>query len=113
MVSELVQRARRNEAISAGVTWRAGCNAGLPAMSAQQPEEHQKQSFTTHMRRQSRQRIMQADGHVWLVSEHSDPVTAAATLVFTTTGFARRVRTFPRDWHKLSDEALYALSWSP
>jgi len=34
------------------------------------------------------------------------------SLVFENTKVARRVREYPANWRELSDEQLYALSWS-
>jgi len=46
----------------------------------------------------------------WLVCEHHD--VNGAALLFLGPGVARRVRNFPADWQDLSDEALYAVSWT-
>ena len=34
-----------------------------------------------------------------------------STLVFSSERIARRVRSYPRDWHTLPDDALAQLSW--
>jgi hypothetical protein len=57
-------------------------------------------------------RSIVVNGHAWTVREAVDPVTLKRTLVFFGTGTARRVRTYPANWRDLSDEQLYALSWS-
>jgi hypothetical protein len=36
----------------------------------------------------------------------------APSLVFESDGAVRRVRHYPENWRALSDEALFALSWS-
>ena len=50
-------------------------------------------------------------GEAWMVWEDlrspHDP-----SLVFENTKVARRVREYPGSWRDLSDEELYALSWS-
>jgi hypothetical protein len=46
----------------------------------------------------------------WIVCEHHD--SRGAALVFLGPGVARRVRSYPADWHTLPDDALYVLSWS-
>ena len=50
-------------------------------------------------------------GEPWTVREDlrcpHDP-----SLVFENTSVARRVREYPANWRELSDEQLYALSWS-
>jgi len=54
-----------------------------------------------------------ADGEHWLVREIPAPAfdrRARTHLVFESGSVMRRVRQFPADWDKLSDEALYALS---
>jgi hypothetical protein len=55
------------------------------------------------------------DRVLWLVYEL--PPTpfdrrTGPSLVFESDSAMRRVRTFPADWRTLSDELLYALSWS-
>jgi hypothetical protein len=37
---------------------------------------------------------------------------STTSLVFESDNFIRRVRDFPADWRKLSDDELLALSWS-
>jgi len=46
---------------------------------------------------------------LWTVYEdlEGDPA-----LVFETDGIARRVRNYPANWRELSDDKIYALSWS-
>ena len=52
---------------------------------------------------------------VWLVYE-LPPMPfdrrRSSSLVFESDGAVRRVRHFPENWRKLSDDALFALSWS-
>ena len=59
-------------------------------------------------------RHLNVQGSIWWVYE--DPRTEAPfygpTLLFKGDHIARRVREFPKHWRELSDEALYALSWS-
>lgn len=57
-------------------------------------------------------RIIQVDDQIWRVYERPDADDRNVTLVFESDSTIRRVRTFPRDWSRLSDEALFALSWS-
>ena len=47
----------------------------------------------------------------WLVFEHTD--NHGPALFFFGPGTARRVRRFPPNWQELSDELLYAVSWTP
>jgi len=50
-------------------------------------------------------------GEAWAVWEDlRTPV--GPSLVFENTKIARRVREYPANWRELSDEHLYALSWS-
>jgi hypothetical protein len=55
------------------------------------------------------------DGTTWLVYE-LEPTAfdrrSAPSLVFENESTVRRVRTYPTDWRSLSDEALFALSWT-
>jgi hypothetical protein len=50
-------------------------------------------------------------GEAWAVWEDVlSPI--GPSLVFENTKIARRVREYPANWRELSDEQLYALSWS-
>jgi hypothetical protein len=55
------------------------------------------------------------DGVPWLVYV-LPPLTYdrrnATSLVFESDNFIRRVRDFPAEWRKLSDDELFALSWA-
>ena len=55
------------------------------------------------------------EGALWLVYE-LPPVTldrrSSPSLVFESETAVRRVRDFPADWRKLSDDDLFALSWT-
>ena len=55
------------------------------------------------------------DDVVWLVYELPPMLfdrRRAPSLVFESDGAVRRVRHYPENWRALSDEALFALSWS-
>lgn len=58
--------------------------------------------------------IHRAEIH-WRVFEHTPEYDrrARATLVFDGDGVMRRVRTFPANWHELTDDELIALSECP
>lgn len=47
----------------------------------------------------------------WSVWEDLRPASGPS-LVFENTKIARRVRVYPQNWRDLTDEELYALSWS-
>ena len=51
----------------------------------------------------------------WLVYELAPPALdrrSTPSLVFESEGTVRRVRNYPADWRTLSEEALFALSWT-
>jgi hypothetical protein len=50
-------------------------------------------------------------GEAWTVWEDLRNVPGPS-LVFENTKAARRVRDYPRNWRELTDEELYAVSWS-
>lgn len=57
-----------------------------------------------------------AEGVPWLVYEL--PATVfdrrnSPSLVFESDGTVRRVRDYPSNWRELSNDELFALSWSP
>jgi len=55
------------------------------------------------------------EGVPWLVYELPPMVfdrRNSPSLVFETDGTVRRVRDYPLNWRELSDEELFALSWS-
>jgi hypothetical protein len=56
-----------------------------------------------------------AEGVSWLVYE-LPPMPfdrrSSPSLVFENESTVRRVRTYPADWRALSDDALFALSWT-
>jgi hypothetical protein len=53
-------------------------------------------------------------GDVWRVHEdaRTGPPSYGPSLIFETELIARRVRHYPADWRALTDDQLYALSWS-
>ena len=55
-------------------------------------------------------RHFRVDGIAWLVC--ADGSRNGPALLFLGPGVMRRVRQYPADWLELSDDALYALSWS-
>jgi hypothetical protein len=60
-------------------------------------------------------RRLMSEGVLWLVYEL--PATAydrrqTACLIFETDNIVRRVRKYPEQWRKLSDNELLALSWT-
>jgi hypothetical protein len=50
----------------------------------------------------------------WLVYELAPSLDrrSSPSLVFESEGTVRRVRNYPADWRTLSDEALFAVSWT-
>lgn len=54
-------------------------------------------------------RHFKAAGQDWTVYEET---IADQALIFETDRVARRVRKYPANWSALSDDELYALSWS-
>lgn len=58
----------------------------------------------------ARMRRFSVGPYPWLACENCDGDGTA--LLFFGPGVARRVRNYPEQWYDLSDEALYALSWS-
>lgn len=72
-------------------------------------------SFVILRDAQRRGRRILVDSVTWLVYE-LPPLTydrrSTTSLVFESDNFIRRVRDFPADWRKLSDDELLALSWS-
>lgn len=57
------------------------------------------------------ERRFEIGGEAWGVWEDLRAVYGPA-LVFENDRAARRVRNYPSNWRELSDEQLYALSWS-
>ena len=60
-------------------------------------------------------RRLSAEGEYWLVYElPASPLDrrTSPSLVFESDATVRRVRNYPRSWRELSDEELFALSWS-
>ncbi len=55
-----------------------------------------------------------AGGQHWTVYEDEEHACMGRgrTLVFETTGLARRVGEYPENWRELPDEQLYVLSWT-
>lgn len=53
-------------------------------------------------------------GVVWQVHEdaRTGPPSYGPSLIFETELIGRRVRHYPPDWRELTDDQLYALSWS-
>jgi hypothetical protein len=59
-------------------------------------------------------RVTSPDGRQWAVHEYRSSRydrRAGTSLVFVTEDAMRRVREYPDNWHELSDEELYALSF--
>jgi hypothetical protein len=70
-----------------------------------------------HALRQAKQHERQIviDRVRWLVYELAPPPLdrrSSPSLVFESEGTVRRVRNYPADWRALSDEALFAVSWT-
>ena len=59
---------------------------------------------------QAERRII-VDGEGWAVWEDSKALSGPS-LVFEANKIARRVHHYPSNWRELSDDQLYALSWS-
>ena len=59
-------------------------------------------------------RSLSADDTEWLVYELAPPFDrrSSPVLVFEAAHNMRVVRDYPKNWRQLSDEQLYALSWS-
>ena len=59
-------------------------------------------------------RQLHVQGVVWWVYEdaRADAPFYGPALLFKGDHIARRVRDYPKNWRELSDDALYALSWS-
>ena len=51
-------------------------------------------------------------GEGWSVWEDLRPAPFGPALVFENDKVARRVHQYPANWRELTDEALYALSWT-
>ena len=68
--------------------------------------------FVTEIPRDARHLTVQ--GSVWWVYEdvRTEAPFHGPALLFKGEHIARRVRRCPKNWRELSDEALYALSWS-
>ena len=68
--------------------------------------------FVTEIPSDARQ--IHVEGSVWWVYEdlRTDAPFHGPALLFKGDRIGRRVREYPKDWRDLSDEALYALSWS-
>jgi hypothetical protein len=68
--------------------------------------------FVTEIPRDARHLTVQ--GSVWWVYEdvRTEAPFHGPALLFKGEHIARRVRRYPKNWRELSDEALYALSWS-
>jgi hypothetical protein len=74
-----------------------------------------KPQFVVLREAQSTAREVIIDDVVWLVYELPPMLfdrRRSPSLVFESDGAVRRVRHFPANWRALSDEALFALSWS-
>ena len=58
--------------------------------------------------------FVDADGTRWQVTERpfaDYDRRRGLSLIFSSDGAVRRVREYPADWHLLSDEELFVLSW--
>ena len=62
------------------------------------------------LRLPSEARKFRIAGELWGVYETQNEW--GRSLIFESLKIARRVRSFPPDWRELTDEQLYALSWS-
>jgi hypothetical protein len=75
--------------------------------------EHESlSSLVREAQRTARQLVV--DGAAWLVYEL--PPTpfdrrSSPSLVFESDAVVRRVREYPADWRRLTDDELFALSW--
>jgi len=68
--------------------------------------------FITEIPHDARQ--LHVQGAVWWVYEdqRTEAPFHGPALLFKGDHIARRIRYYPKDWRQLSDEELYALSWS-
>jgi hypothetical protein len=59
-------------------------------------------------------RQLHVQGSSWWVyeDERTEAPFYGPALLFKGDHIARRIREYPKHWRELSDEALYALSWS-
>lgn len=64
-----------------------------------------------HPRMHEAERRFVVAGDAWAVWEDLRAPTGPS-LVFENTRIARRVHEYPANWRELTDEQLYALSWS-
>jgi hypothetical protein len=68
-----------------------------------------------HTLPQTERSFVSRDGRRWLVREyHVRPLDGSAphdVLLFETRAILRWLRDYPRDWHRLSDRELEAISW--
>ena len=74
-----------------------------------EPTSEVATEIATEKRHRSRV-LSDEDGRLWRVREitFSD---AAPSLIFESESGFRRVRAYPADWQRLSDDELYELSW--
>jgi hypothetical protein len=76
-------------------------------------DRHSASEWLRAARSAARQVVV--DGMPWLVYELPPAPfdrRSSPSLVFESDNTVRRIRTFPAGWRSLSDEALFALSWS-
>lgn len=71
-------------------------------------------SFASLFTNRTEARRFPIAGDMWFVYEdaRTGPPRYGPALIFESDHVARRVRDYPTNWRELSDEQLYALSWS-
>lgn len=93
---------------SAGVRW-VTARRGRPTLFRRLRSSNSERDWYVTPDKRS---ILGSDGWEWLVREFEsrDIGALSRSLVFERPEVVRRVRDYPRDWAKLSDEQLYRLS---
>jgi hypothetical protein len=74
-----------------------------------------RQAFNAHRRAAVAEgRCVVYEGVIWQVYELAAPYDRRSipSLVFEADDMVRRIRNYPADWRRLSDETLMALSWN-
>jgi hypothetical protein len=78
----------------------------------QQPDDPSFSAYRTVSRTIGTEHSFVVQDQVWTVSEFGDPISSQRVLIFEGPGIGRKVREYPANWRQLSDDELYALSWS-
>ena len=106
--------ARATDATTHRVTMtpaRAGRGIGRPSVDM---TEHEPLPSLLREAQRTGKRLV-VDGEPWLVYELPASTfdrRSSPSLIFESESTVRRVRAYPADWRSLSDEDLFALSWT-